>query len=288
MSAPARGSRVPAADLHLHTTASDGLDTPADLVRRARRAGITTISVTDHDTLSAIPDVQALAPAAGLGFVAGVEITAVWEGTDVHLLAYFVDPRSPRLSQFLSDQQADRLRRARLMAGRLSALGVPIEIDRLIERCGTGVVSRPVLARALVEAGHVPSVDSAFDRYLAEGQPAYVPRCGAAPAEVVQLARADGAFVSIAHPGVTGQDHLIPGLVESGLGAVEAYHPDHSQEDTARYLAMADEHGLAVSGGSDDHGEQTRDRDGFGRVGLSDEEFARFCARAGRDGAVRT
>lgn len=279
---PDPGSRLPAADLHLHTTASDGLSSPADLVSAAWRAGLSTIAVTDHDTTAALPDVERLATETGLAFVPGIEITAVWEGSDVHLLAYFVDARSARLSEFLRDQQADRRRRARLIAIRLANEGVALDVEGLIARSESKVVSRPLIAEALVEAGHVPDVASAFDRYLAEGRSAYVARWGATPAEVVALVSAIGGFVSMAHPGVTGRDDLISGLAADGLGALEVHHPDHTPAETARYCVLAKEAGLTVSGGSDYHGEGTHHGDTLGSVGLTDDEFAAFCARANR------
>ncbi|MEW5984519.1 MAG: PHP domain-containing protein [Acidobacteriota bacterium] len=269
-------------DLHLHTTASDGLDSPAELTSRARLAGITTIGLADHDTVDAIPEMERLASEAGLAFVPGLEVTAVWEGSDVHLLAYFVDARSARLGEFLEDQRTDRLRRARLMAAKLTALGVPVDVDRLIARCRGRVVSRPLLAQAMVEAGHVPDVAAAFDLYLGDGRAAYVPRVGASPGEVVSLVNADGGFVSMAHPGVTSRDGMIAVLAEAGLGALEAYHPDHTRSDRARYLSLARDLNLAVSGGSDYHGAGSHHADGLGVVGLTSAEFAAFCARAGR------
>jgi hypothetical protein len=280
--APGPGSRVPVVDLHLHTTASDGLDSPEDLVSRALEAGIAALAVTDHDTLESVGEVARCAAECRLAFVSGIEITSVWKGSDVHLLAYFVDPRSTRLTEFLADQRADRQRRARRMAANLAALGVPVDVETVIASCKGGVVSRPHLAYAMVQAGHVPDLAAAFDRYLGQGQPAYVPRSGAAPMDVITLVTAAGGFVSMAHPGVTGCDDLIPDLAAEGLGALEVHHPDHLPDDTVRYLALAEEYGLAVSGGSDYHGEKAGRENALGRVGLSEHEFAAFCVRAGR------
>ena len=279
---PDPGSRIPFSDLHLHTTASDGLETPEELVRSARDAGLLVIGVTDHDTLDAIPEAGRLAAQAGLGFVPGLEITAVWQGADVHLLAHFVDARAPRLAEFLRDQQSDRLNRARRMGAKLAALGVPVDVERVIGQCQGGVISRPLLARAMVEAGHVPDVGAAFDAYLGEGQAAFVPRTGATPAAVVSLVGADGGFVSLAHPGVTRRDDLLPALAAGGLGAIEVYHPDHTPADISRYLALAETLGVGVSGGSDYHGAGSHHAGGLGRIGLTAAEFDDFCSRAGR------
>jgi hypothetical protein len=269
-------------DLHLHTTASDGTDSPAELVCACREAGITTMAVTDHDTTAAIREVARGAERAGIGFVAGIEITAAWRGSDVHVLGYFFDPESPALRAFLGTQIADRIRRARAVGERLASLGVPIDMEALIARNQGRPVLRPHFAQALVEAGHAEHEWDAFDRYIGEGKPAYVARQGATPAEVVAIIRQAGGISSIAHPGVTAQDALIPDLASAGLHALEAYHTDHTTEDTARYLALARQLGLAVTGGSDFHGFRSAHSNGFGVVCLPEPDFAAFSARARR------
>ena len=267
-------------DLHLHTAASDGTDSPAELVRACREAGIATMGVTDHDTTAAIPEVAREAERAGLEFVPGIEITAAWEGSDVHLLGYFVDHESLVLRAFLEEQIGDRIRRARAVAGRLVSLGVPVDMESLIARAEGRPVLRPHIAQALVEAGHVEKEREAFDRYIGEDKPAYVARRGATPAEVVAIIRKAGGISSMAHPAVTGQDALIPELAMAGLDALEAYHTDHTDDDTARYLALARRLGLAVSGGSDFHGFRSEHSNGFGRVNLPAAEFTAFRRRA--------
>jgi hypothetical protein len=269
-------------DLHLHTNASDGTDTPAELVGACRSAGITTMAVTDHDTTAAIPAVAREALRAGIAFVPGIEITAAWRGSDVHVLGYFVDPESPALRAFLDAQLEDRVRRARAVADRLAALGVPIDMEELILRSEGRPVLRPHFAQAMVDAGHVEWEGEAFDRYIGEGKPAYVARQGATPAGVVAIIREAGGISSMAHPGVTGQDDLIPHLAAHGLDALEAYHTDHTAEDAARYLALARQLGLAVTGGSDFHGHRSAHSNGFGRVHLPAGDFAELRRRGGK------
>ena len=263
-------------DLHLHTTASDGTDTPAELVRACRGAGITTMAVTDHDTTAALPDAAREAERAGIGFVPGIEITAARQGRDVHVLGYFIDPGSPALKAFLAAQLEDRIRRARAVGRRLAALGVGIDMEALIERNSGRPVLRPHFARALVDAGYVAEEEEAFDRYIGEGKPAYVARRGATPAEVVAIIREAGGISSMAHPGVTDQDALIPEFAAAGLDALEAYHTDHAADDTARYLALARHLGLAVTGGSDFHGVRSGHSSGFGGVHLPASDYAAF------------
>lgn len=267
-------------DLHMHTTASDGRCTPVELVHRLLAVGIDTFSVTDHDTVAAVQETAALAAASGLEFVPGIEITAVYKEKDVHVLGYFVEHDSPELAAFLASSRADRTRRARLIAERLAGLGVPIDIDAVLTAPRGGAsgkaIARPLLGRALVEAGHVRDVKEAFDLYLGEGKPAYVGRHGAMPAEVVGIIRRAGGIASLAHPGSLGHDELIPDLVHAGLAAFEAYHSEHSPEVTDRYLSIARNYALAVSGGSDYHGEGTRRAEFFGVVNLPLPEFVRL------------
>jgi predicted metal-dependent phosphoesterase TrpH len=269
-------------DLHLHTTASDGVHDPAALVARAKEVGLTIIGVADHDTMAAVPDLERETRAAGIGFVPGIEITAAWQGHDIHVLGYFLDHRSPMLMAFLSSQRDDRVRRARLVAERLAALGVPIDVEPIIAGSMGRPVSRPDLARALVDAGHTLSVRDAFDRFLGDDKPAFVPRSGVSPTGAVRTILDAGGIASLAHPGITRQDTLIPELAAAGLGALEVYHPDHTAADAARYLAMARQLHLGVTGGSDYHGEGSHHASGFGTVGLPASDFAEVCRRAGR------
>jgi len=266
-------------DLHLHTTASDGTDTPAELVRACREAGITTMAVTDHDTTAAIREVAREAGRAGIAFVPGIEITAAWRGSDVHVLGYFFDPDAPALKTFLEAQLDDRIRRARAVGERLASLGVPIDMEALIVRNEGRPVLRPHFAEAMVEAGHVEHEWDAFDRYIGEGKPGYVARQGATPVDVVAIIRDAGGISSMAHPGVTQQDDLIAGLAAAGLDALEAYHTDHSPEGAARYLALARQLGLAVTGGSDFHGFRSAHSNGFGTVELPAGDFAALLRR---------
>lgn len=269
-------------DLHLHTTASDGTESPPRLVSSCRAAGLTVIGVADHDTMAAVEEMGAAAQEAGLGFVPGIEITAVWRDTDIHVLGYFLDHQSAALRAHLALQRGDRIRRARLVGRRLAALGVPIDMEAVIARAQGRPVLRPHIAAALVDAGHVSTEQEAFDRFIAEGRPAFAPRAGATPVEVIALIKQAGGVSSLAHPGVTKQDDLIPALASAGLDAVEAFHADQTDEDTARYRALAALLGLAVTGGSDYHGAGSHHRHGFGRIGLPPEDFAAFCRRAGR------
>ena len=269
-------------DLHLHTTASDGRCAPEELVEQAVAVGLRTIAVTDHDTMAGVASAAAASAAAGIEFVPGVEFTAVCDGRDFHVLGYYLDPASPALQGALSAQHAARVDRAREIARRLAASGVPIDTEALLARAAKGrgkSLARPTIAQALVDAGHVGSIAEAFDRFLGEGCPAYLPHQGRSPEEAVALIRSEGGVPALAHPGTTGRDDVIPKLAVAGLAALEAFHSAHDPTMQAHYVRMARSLGLAVCGGSDYHGPGTRRAEFFGVTHLPPEEFAAFRAR---------
>jgi predicted metal-dependent phosphoesterase TrpH len=266
-------------DLHTHTTASDGRCTPAELVSRAAAAGVDVLSVTDHDTTAATSAASAACASAGIEFVPGIEITAVVDGRDVHVLGYFIDSDSAPLAAFLAQQRQRRIERVRQMIERLKSLGIVLDAEAVLQpgrEDRAKAAGRPWIARALVAAGHVADTKEAFDRFLATGKPAFVSRIGPSPAEVFTRIHASGGVASLAHPGLLARDELIPGFVRSGLDALEAHHIRHTPDDTNRYLAIARQHDLAVTGGSDYHAEPSHDVGGPGCVSLPPEAFQRL------------
>jgi predicted metal-dependent phosphoesterase TrpH len=270
-------------DLHLHTTASDGALSPEALVRACAAAGITTMAVTDHDTVGGLREATTAADAAGVRLLPGIEITALHNGRDVHVLGYGFDPDDSLLATFLTAQRQDRRRRVVAMAEKLAALGVPVDLTHLHDPRGETsqrALGRPALGAALVDAGHARDLADAFDRYLGSGRPAFVERIGPPPRDVFSLIRRAGGVASIAHPVKIGDDGLVRQFVEDGLDAIEVYHPDHDAEATSRYRAMADEAGLLVTGGSDYHGDNTTRAPAFGRIGLPAADFDRLIASA--------
>jgi 3',5'-nucleoside bisphosphate phosphatase len=272
-------------DLHLHTSASDGRSTPRQLVAAALRARLATVSVTDHDTVAGIDEAAEACQAAGLRLVTGIEITAAREDTEVHVLGYFLDHRDAHLLAFLEDQRADRVRRVTAMLGKLRDLGLPVnEAEVLDGRPAEGgrAIGRPLVARALVRAGHVRTAREAFDSYIAEGRPAFVRRRAPAPEEVFGLIHAAGGIASLAHPALLGHDEWIPGMTAAGLDALEAYHVEHGPDRVARYLALASSQDLAVSGGSDYHGDARYGPQRPGDVVLPPEAFERLESLARR------
>jgi hypothetical protein len=277
-------------DLHLHTTASDGWSSPEALVAEAAAAAIRTLAVTDHDTVEAVPAVRAAADRAGLTAIAGIEITAIHNGRDIHVLGYGLDAADPDLLRFLSTQRHSRRERVVAIVKRLDALGLAIDGSSLMAAAfveSGRAMGRPLVARALVAAGHVPDVAAAFDRYLAEGRPAFVPRVGPSPAEVSERIIRAGGVASLAHPAKIDDEALVLALVRSGIEAIEVYHPDHDATAAARYRAMADAERLIVTGGSDYHGPGSGRESALGRIGLPRDDFARLAERVASRHAAR-
>lgn len=266
-------------DLHTHTTASDGRCTPAELVARAAAAGVRVLAVADHDTVASCAAAAEACASAGIEFVPGIEITAVVEESDVHVLGYFFDLESTRLLAFLAEQRQRRVERVRLMIARLAEHGVALDAEAVLQpglADSSKSAGRPWIARALVAAGHVPTVSEAFNRWLSRGQPAFVPRIGASPEEIVERIHDAGGVASLAHPGQMKRDERIARYAGAGLDAIEAYHSDHDAKATSHYLGIARRLNLAVSGGSDFHADDEHGGRGPGSVSLPRPEFERL------------
>lgn len=270
-------------DLHLHTTASDGTLSPSELVARARAAHLTVIAITDHDTTAGTIAARAAAREAGLELVPGIEISAVADGRDVHMLGYFIDADAPSLKTFLEAQRAERVRRVTEMGHRLAALGCAIEVEPILAaaQCGRSV-GRPQIADALVRGGHAVDRDDAFARYLEHGAPGFVPRRGASPFDVIRAVHDAGGVVSMAHPGLTRRDDLISAMVAAGLDGLEARHSDHDEATEARYRALAAELGVFTTAGSDYHGDSGRRAGRLGAVVMPPADFAALSCAAER------
>ena len=263
-------------DLHTHTTASDGRCSPAELVSRAASAGLTTLAVADHDTVAGCEAARAACGTAGIAFVSGIEITAVRLAEDVHVLGYFIDVHSTALLSFLAEQRHRRLDRIREMVARLATHGIHLDADAILQPGlddGGKAAGRPWIARALVASGHVESTNEAFDKWLAQGRPAFVPRVGAAPEEVFQRIHEAAGIASLAHPGVLEHDDWIPEFAASGLDAIEVFHSEHDARMTETYLSVAKRLGLGISGGSDYHADDSHGEVHLGSVSLPREHF---------------
>ncbi len=269
-------------DLHLHTTISDGRLTPPELVDRVSAAGVRVMSVTDHDTTLATAQVRPLAAAAGIEAVSGIEITAVERSRDVHLLGYFVREDDPSLAAFLSQQRDRRLARVEAIAERLASLGMPIAFEPIVAeaRLTSGrSVGRPQIARAMMRAGYVATMNEAFEKWLGHGGGAFVAREGPTCEAVIEAIHNAGGVASLAHPGKTDIDGRIAELHDAGLDALEAHHSDHDTTLVAHYLSMARSLGMLVSGGSDFHGDPQQNR-APGSRSLPEPDWLRLKAAA--------
>ncbi len=243
-------------ELHCHTTCSDGSLSPSDLVRLAAEAGVRALAITDHDTLAGWPEAFAAAAMHDLEIVPGLELSTVCHERSLHILGFYPDPE--QLREPLGERLEGRKRRASQMADNLAALGYPICLPQLAAGMAPG---RPHLAVALVQAGHVQSSREAFDRWLGDDKPAYVPYEKFSSTEGIALLRACGAVPVWAHPYLfKGGEvaELLPQLVDAGLMGVEVYHPDHAASQVQSLEQLCAQYGLLRTGGSDYHGPTAR------------------------------
>jgi hypothetical protein len=267
------------ADLHTHSTFSDGASAPAELVLKARRRGVSVLALTDHDTLRGLPEASAAGERLGVCVVAGVELSVRLERRNVHLLGHFFDPEDDGLRAFLRQYETARRDRAAAMVRRLGELGLRIGLEDVAEAAGEGIVGRPHIARALEKRGYVASVEEAFARFLGDEGPAYV-ALGCPPArEAIDALHAAGGMATLAHPGHWTSDREVRALAHEGLDGLETIHPAHDSTLFAYYRRLAEALGLLETGGSDYHGFRPADERRFGRLGLSRERYERLVAR---------
>lgn len=266
-------------DLHCHSTASDGTDTPAELVRNAAAARLDVVALTDHDTTRGYGAAMAALP-VGLTLVTGAELSCRIGGVSMHLLAYLFDPEEPALLAERELVRDDRVPRARGMVAKLQELGVPVTWEQVARIAGDGSVGRPHVATALVELGVVASVDDAFtDGWLADGGRAYVEKHETDPFEAIRLVKGAGGVTVFAHPGASKRGHTVPEsaiaeMAAAGLDGIEVDHMDHDEDTRVRLRGLAKDLGLLTTGSSDYHGsrktvalgEYTTDPEVYGEI----------------------
>ncbi|MBP2584543.1 putative metal-dependent phosphoesterase TrpH [Streptomyces sp. PvR006] len=246
-------------DLHTHSTASDGTDSPAELVRNAAAAGLDVVALTDHDTTRGHAEAIAALP-EGLTLVTGAELSCRIDGVGLHMLAYLFDPEEPALLAERELVRDDRVPRARAVVGKLQELGVPVTWEQVARIAGDGSLGRPHIAEALVELGVVPDVSGAFTpEWLADGGRAYVQKHELDPIEAIRLVKAAGGVTVFAHPLAVKRGQVLPEasiarLAEAGLDGIEVDHMDHDEATRARLRGLARELGLLTTGSSDYHG----------------------------------
>lgn len=264
------------ADLHTHSRCSDGTLAPEALVTLAVERGVQVLAVTDHDTVNGVTRARATAREEGVDFVSGVELSVTVDQTEIHILAYGVDPMDSALLDHLRWMRDARRGRVRRILDRLRKQDVPLDDRALATKIeSASSVGRPHVAAALVRAGHVETVEEAFDEYLGRGQPGYVDKPEVPADEALALVHGAGGVGVLAHPGHWTSGRRIRRLVAAGLDGIETIHPTHDASLRGYYERLAEGYGLLRTGGSDYHG-RSEDEETLGSVGMSRTEWERF------------
>jgi len=240
-------------DLHTHSTASDGTLPPEAVIATAVRVGLSALALTDHDTLAGLPAAREAAAPSGLRVIAGVELSALHEGRELHLLGLHLDS-TDKLDAHLAEFRETRRARAERIVKRLNELGVPIALSAVLAQSAGASVGRPHVARAMVAGGWASDFKDAFERYLGSGKPAFVPKHRLTMSDAIRMVHEAGGLAVLAHPAQEGTRERLAELVPLGLDGIEVRHPSHNAEDVMRLGALAEHFKLVPSGGSDWHG----------------------------------
>ncbi|MCE5259295.1 MAG: PHP domain-containing protein [Chloroflexi bacterium] len=266
-----------AGDLHLHTTISDGLCTPVEVVQAASCQRLQVIAITDHDAVEGVPAALQAAQDSCIEVIPGVELSTEAQDSEVHILGYFIDISDPRLNHSLASLREGRLNRAHSVLAKLDSLGMPLDWDVVSAISGSGAMGRPHIAAAMLQAGYVETTQQAFTHYLGRGGAAYVPRYKISPEQAITLIRQAGGIAVLAHPWYT--QHLVTYLAEAGLAGLEAYYPGYTADMSAALVRLARQHGLLVTCGSDFHGLERLPNNPLGGASMPAADFAAFLAK---------
>jgi 3',5'-nucleoside bisphosphate phosphatase len=267
-------------DFHLHSTASDGVHSPAWVMETAAAHGVEVVSLTDHDTTDGYPEAKEAAERLGLRLIPGLEMSTDLGKADVHLLGFGFDVEAKPLQEFMRWQREGRLSRVRIIVETLRDYGMPITTERVLQIAGDATVGRPHVARALLEAGHVASVQEAFDLWLGNGKPADVNREKLQPIEAIKIVHDNGGVVFIAHAIYIGEDYAdaVEQLARWGADGIETYYKHYDPETVAFHEELSARLGLARSGGSDYHGLGNPDDREIGDIPFPDDRVDEFVA----------
>ena len=257
------------ADLHCHTTASDGLLSPTELVQLAAQLGLKGIGITDHDTIQGWQEAEEAGANYQIRILKGIELNTNWHGKEVHILGYEVNSSSNYLTDKLRDLCNGREQRLLKILDRLKDQGVNISVNEVQQFAQGESIGRPHIAQALIERGYVRDVKEGFDRYIGIGAPAYIPSYKLTSEEGIHLIREAHGVAVLAHPGVLRLEEGIPDWVKAGLQGIEVRHSQHTPNDEKRYLEIAQEYRLLTTGGSDFHGEAYKPGVNLGGWGVS-------------------
>ncbi len=247
-------------DLHIHTSASDGVMTPSEIVRYAKSKGLQAIAITDHDTIDGVSEGLEEGKKIGLEVIPAIEVSVEYHHGSMHLLGYFIDIHHPLLNEKLKELQKARAERNPKMIEKLNQLGIPITYEEVLKVSGGGQVGRPHFAQVLLEKHYVGTFQEAFERYLKKGAPAYVDKFRFTPKEAIKFITEANGVAVLGHPNTLGLngpndlERLLINLIQEGLRGIEVYYPEHSSAETAQYKSLAERYGLVITGGTDYHG----------------------------------
>ncbi|NLW91293.1 MAG: PHP domain-containing protein [Syntrophomonadaceae bacterium] len=263
-------------DLHVHTTASDGLLTPAEVIELAIEIGLTGIAITDHDTMNGLVSAAEYLKSKqlSLDFIPGIEINTDVEAGEVHILGYYVNADDQRLRSRLEEIKSCRWERAVGMIEKLVGLGLPITVEEVEKQAKGDLIGRPHIAMALKDRCYVESIKEAFDKYIGQGRPAYVPRYKFPPEEAITLIHQAGGTAVLAHPGLIRNERTISEIIDLGIDGIEAIYPEHDLKQVIYYKNIADRDNLIITGGSDFHGiDSMESHSALGSCGIDDIIF---------------
>ncbi len=251
-------------DLHIHTTYSDGIYTPAEIIKKSKELGLDAISITDHDTVNAITEATMSGKESGIEVIPGVEISSEFNGKEVHILGYFVDPFNKEFERYLNFFREERIKRAERIIKKLEKLGLRLTFEDIISVSKNSAIGRPHIALAMVNKGLVSSYYEAFNKYIGNGCPAYEKKVHLSPESAYKIITDAGGLSFIAHPGFMPEE-ILKELIEAGVDGIEVFHPSHTPQKIKFYKGIVSEYFLLESGGSDYHGGQRNDDENFGK-----------------------
>ena len=252
------------ADLHVHTTASDGAFSPSETVKLAAQKGISYLAITDHDTIAGLVEAAQECNKYELNFFPGIEFSTIYEESEIHILGYNFDWTNKRMTETVVQLQNARVNRIKKMVAKLVDLGINIRFEEVRQKVSAPNIGRVHVALVLMDKGIVSSIDEAFDKFLNRGCPAFEPRYKLTPCLALKIIKEAKGIPVLAHPGLSGCDQIISLLVDKGLQGIEVFHPRHTKENEQIYLQIAQKYNLIVTGGSDFHGHEEKD---FSKLG---------------------
>ncbi len=252
-------------DLHLHTNHSDGFYPPAELVRKAKDAGLDCIGISDHDSLSGFEEAALEGNKIGIEVIPGVEISSDVKDKEIHVLGYFVEPGNSELERYLNFFREERIKRAEQIVIKINNLGMPLNINDVLDIAKNSAVGRPHIAQAMLERGFINSYYEAFNKYIGNDGPAYEKKVHVSPKSAFKIINDAGGLSFIAHPGYM-HENLLKELIEAGVDGIEVFHPSHSNQQIKFYKGIVSEYFLLEAGGSDFHGGKREDEKNLGRV----------------------